>query len=74
MPVESVLNIEIDSAKESTFELYNLEGKIVYHSIVSANSGKTSTIEIPKEVLNGIYFAKVSNSKFSKTKRIMIKR
>jgi hypothetical protein len=74
MPVESVLNIEIDSATESTFELYNLEGRIVYHSILSTNSSKTSTIEIPKEVLNGIYFAKVSNSKFSKTKRIMIKR
>jgi hypothetical protein len=74
MPVESILNIEFDSATESTFELYNIEGKIVYNSLLSTNSSKTSTIEIPKEVLNGIYFAKVSNSKFSKTKRIMIKR
>jgi hypothetical protein len=72
MPVESVLNIEIDSATENTFELYNLEGKIVYHSILSEHVGKTSTIEIPNEIFNGIYFAKVSNSKSSKTKRIII--
>jgi hypothetical protein len=72
MPVESVLNIDIDSATESTFELYNLEGKIVYHTILSRNVGKTYTIQLPNEIFNGIYFAKVSNSKSSITKRIII--
>ena len=75
-PAQNYFNVIIDSQLNlnRTIDLYSLDGKVVYNSTLNNDLSGISTIEIPSNLSNGFYFAKVSTNNSSKIKRIFINR
>ncbi|MBW6483702.1 MAG: T9SS type A sorting domain-containing protein [Vicingaceae bacterium] len=69
-PSNGTLNIALTEKKETTIEIYNLVGKLIYTSGNPLNT-QLFTIDIENQP-NGIYFVNIKNDKNIITKKVLI--